>query len=154
MYILPNFVFNNSNPFQDIDECQTYGICSQGCVNTPGSYNCTCAKRFRLKNDEKTCESISHTEPVLLYAEKKSINMMHLRSGYLSMVTEKVRQVIGISYDGHFVYWTNVALNTESIVKALEDGSKMEVGNFCFHLPFFLRHVRRLQICSFHFRLC
>lgn len=54
--------------------------------------------------------------------------MMYLRSNHQSIVTDKVRQVIGVSYDGHFVYWTNVALNTESIVKAREDGTKMEVS--------------------------
>lgn len=83
--------------------------------------------RFRLKNDNKTCEAISHNEPLLLYAGKKSVNMVYLRSGHQTVVTDKVRQVVGVSYDGHFVYWTNVALNTESIVKSREDGTKMEV---------------------------
>ncbi|KAG4077892.1 hypothetical protein HA402_013826 [Bradysia odoriphaga] len=123
----PGFSYNpQKKACEDIDECQTYGICSQGCVNSPGSYKCTCEKRFRLKGDKKTCESISHTEPVLLYAGKTSINMVYLRSNHQSVVTEKVRQVIGVSYDGHFVYWTNVALNSESIVKSREDGSKLE----------------------------
>ncbi|KAJ6637160.1 putative vitellogenin receptor [Pseudolycoriella hygida] len=126
--ICPKGFFYNAHQkvCEDIDECQTHGICSQLCTNTPGSYNCSCVPRFRLKNDRKTCESISHTEPTLLYAGKKSINMVYLRSGHETVITEKVRQVIGVSSDGHFIYWTNVALNTESIVKAREDGSKME----------------------------
>lgn len=73
--------------------------------------------------------------------------MVYLRTGHHTIVTDKVRQVIGVSYDGHFVYWTNVALNTESIVKAREDGSKMEVKSkkyFCHFneqcLPLLLLH--------------
>ena len=26
----------------DLDECQTFGLCSQRCVNTRGSYKCQC----------------------------------------------------------------------------------------------------------------
>lgn len=59
--------------------------------------------------------------------------MVYLKTGHQTIVTDKVRQVIGVSYDGHFVYWTNVALNTESIVKAREDGSKMEVRKTVVH---------------------
>lgn len=111
-----------------------YGICSQGCVNTQGFYYCTCAKRFRLKNDNSSCEietgETGSTDPILLYAAKKSINMVHLRSGNQTVVIDKtVRQVIGLSSDGYFVYWTNVALNTESISKARMDGTKLEVRN-------------------------
>lgn len=59
--------------------------------------------------------------------------MVGLKSDHRSIVTDKVRQVVGLSFDGHFVYWTNVALNTESIVKARQDGTKMEVRKiFCF----------------------
>lgn len=86
--------------------------------------------RFRLKNDRRTCETISHNEPILLYAEKKSIKMVYLRSSHQTVVTDKVRQVVGVSYDGHFVYWTDVALYTESLVKAREDGTKMEVRQY------------------------
>lgn len=111
-----------------------YGICSQGCVNTQGSYYCTCANRFRLKNDNSSCEvetgETGSTHPILLYAAKKSINMVHLRSGIQTTVIDKmVHQVIGLSSDGYFVYWTDVALNTESIVKARMDGTEIEVRN-------------------------
>lgn len=68
--------------------------------------------------------------------------MLYLRSHHQYLVIDKVKQVVGVSYDGHFVYWTNVAMNTESIVKAREDGSKMEVRTYFLfldrYIPFLL----------------
>uniref|UniRef100_A0A671M5C3 Collagen and calcium-binding EGF domain-containing protein 1 n=1 Tax=Sinocyclocheilus anshuiensis TaxID=1608454 RepID=A0A671M5C3_9TELE len=41
----------------DIDECANNNetVCSQICVNTPGSYRCECEKGFYLEDDGKTC---------------------------------------------------------------------------------------------------
>lgn len=41
----------------DIDEC-TNGIatCSQNCLNTPGSFECSCKNGFQLDNNMATCE--------------------------------------------------------------------------------------------------
>uniref|UniRef100_A0A672SAQ0 Collagen and calcium-binding EGF domain-containing protein 1 n=1 Tax=Sinocyclocheilus grahami TaxID=75366 RepID=A0A672SAQ0_SINGR len=41
----------------DIDECANNNetVCSQICVNTPGSYRCGCEKGFYLEDDGKTC---------------------------------------------------------------------------------------------------
>ena len=43
----------------DIDECaisELGGMCSQVCVNTPGSYECQCNIGYRLSSDGFTCE--------------------------------------------------------------------------------------------------
>lgn len=45
----------------DIDECGIPGLggmCSQICVNTPGSYECQCNNGYRLSSDGFTCEGI------------------------------------------------------------------------------------------------
>ena len=41
----------------DIDECQTsQAACNQHCVNTEGSYKCTCDAGYTLDSiDEQTC---------------------------------------------------------------------------------------------------
>lgn len=116
-----------SRKCEDIDECQQYGICSQGCTNTIGSYRCTCVKKFKLLKDQKTCETTSGTEPLLLFAGKKSISAVKLTSRHQYVITEQLHQVIGVTYDGHYIYWTDIALNTESIMKAKEDGTQIEV---------------------------
>uniref|UniRef100_A0A8C2A8J3 Collagen and calcium binding EGF domains 1 n=1 Tax=Cyprinus carpio TaxID=7962 RepID=A0A8C2A8J3_CYPCA len=49
---------NREKPYcLDIDECANNNetVCSQICVNTPGSYRCECKKGFYLEDDGKTC---------------------------------------------------------------------------------------------------
>ena len=41
----------------DIDECLTYGQCSQGCVNFKGGHKCTCQPGYELEPDHKTCRA-------------------------------------------------------------------------------------------------
>ena len=41
----------------DIDECKVYGMCSQDCQNTKGSYKCLCKAGYQLEPDKKTCKA-------------------------------------------------------------------------------------------------
>ena len=42
----------------DIDECQTFGSCSQQCVNTRGSYKCQCDQGYiSVGVDGKDCKA-------------------------------------------------------------------------------------------------
>nr|XP_048315789.1 fibulin-7 [Myodes glareolus] len=48
----------------DVNECEIYGqagpprLCLHTCVNTPGSYRCTCPSGYRVLTDGKTCEDV------------------------------------------------------------------------------------------------
>lgn len=100
-----------------------------------------------MKNDNKTCKTISGTEPFLLYAGERSVHAVLLKSRHSYEVTGNLHQTIGVSYDGHYIYWTDIAMRTESIMRAREDGSELEVSvsNYWnlnllinhFHLRFF-----------------
>lgn len=53
--------FSAAFPPTDVDECQEKLVCGQNatCINTQGSYNCTCNPGFALKSDsDKQCEGI------------------------------------------------------------------------------------------------
>jgi hypothetical protein len=40
----------------DVDECSKVpGLCSDGCVNTNGSFNCSCPSGKELNSDMSTC---------------------------------------------------------------------------------------------------
>ena len=39
----------------DINECLKGDVCEQSCVNTNGSYYCTCYSGYELNSDGKTC---------------------------------------------------------------------------------------------------
>lgn len=112
--------------FQDIDECDRYGICSQGCVNTPGSYLCTCAKKFRLRSDKRTCILASGTDAMLLYASQHSIFGLMMATHHEFIVTDQIQRVVGIASDGKNIYWTDLDRHEEKIVRSREDGSHME----------------------------
>ncbi|XP_019544975.3 putative vitellogenin receptor [Aedes albopictus] len=124
----PGFKFNKKSKIcVDINECERYGLCSQGCENTPGSFQCTCVNKFKLKEDMRTCELDDSTEPLLLYTTQKSIGGLHLNTKHQYYVAKDLSQVIGVSYDGSHVYWTDISFKTESIERALEDGTKREL---------------------------
>uniref|UniRef100_A0A182IR31 Uncharacterized protein n=1 Tax=Anopheles atroparvus TaxID=41427 RepID=A0A182IR31_ANOAO len=124
----PGFKFDQpSGKCQDVNECDRYGLCSQGCVNTPGSFRCTCIDKFHLMRDGRTCELSSGTEALMLYTTQKSVGGLYLTSMHQYYIAKELSQVIGVAYDGSHVYWTDIAHKTESIERALEDGSKREL---------------------------
>ncbi|XP_028849584.1 fibulin-2-like isoform X2 [Denticeps clupeoides] len=48
---------------QDINECQMYeGLCHHMCINTPGSYQCTCRPGYVLQQDGSVCMPGSSSE--------------------------------------------------------------------------------------------
>jgi len=40
---------------EDINECRERVICDHYCINTPGSYRCSCHENYQLKSDKHTC---------------------------------------------------------------------------------------------------
>ena len=64
-------IFNTCLFSIDIDECaQDSTICSQICVNTRGSYYCSCSDGFQLTEGTNQCEGMSlhvYTLPKLLF---------------------------------------------------------------------------------------
>ncbi|XP_078505162.1 fibulin-7 [Lissotriton helveticus] len=49
---------------QDVNECEVYKVegvprlCMHTCINTPGSFRCSCPNGYRLLGDGKSCEDI------------------------------------------------------------------------------------------------
>nr|XP_006627274.2 PREDICTED: collagen and calcium-binding EGF domain-containing protein 1 isoform X1 [Lepisosteus oculatus] len=80
---------NREKPYcLDIDECANKNetICSQICINTPGSYRCECEKGYFLEDDGKTCtkgERAGHFQ--------KSDNVM--KAGTCSATCEDFHQI-------------------------------------------------------------
>lgn len=48
---------SNSLPGDDLDECLIYGgeLCQHLCINTVGSYKCSCFPEFTLQEDGTSC---------------------------------------------------------------------------------------------------
>lgn len=70
---------------------------------------------------------IGKTGALLLYAASTSVNWYTLKSNHLKRVAGNLNQAIGVGYDGNHIYWTNILVGAESIMKARMDGSEVMV---------------------------
>nr|AVH84929.1 vitellogenin receptor [Harmonia axyridis] len=116
----------NDKECQDINECEIYGICDQKCRNTPGSYECLCDHKYILQEDKKTCQAVGG-EAMMVFSSKTQIRAYFLQSKIYFPVTSQMKQVVGVAYDGNYVYWTDIFSEHESIVKSLEDGTERQL---------------------------
>lgn len=77
-----------------------------------------CIQKFHLNEDNRTCEvNNSHVEPLLLFVTNEAINGYELISHHQFIVAESIGQLIGVSYDGHMVYYTDNSKHTEKIMR-------------------------------------
>lgn len=113
---------------QDINECHTFGICSQGCFNTNGSYKCQCATGFELEKDSRTCGIKGDAHPILLFAATKRINAYNLHTQELTSIADNLDHVIGVGYNEDYVYWTDISYQVERIMRARIDGTDKMVS--------------------------
>lgn len=111
----------------DINECtEKFGICSQHCDNVPGGHRCSCDGGYLLLADNRSCEA-EKEEPLLLYSTQVTVAGIHLKSKRVFTVAQNLTKVVGLSYDGNYIYWTNIQKEAESIVKARLDHSEQEI---------------------------
>ncbi|KAF5274097.1 hypothetical protein FQR65_LT04495 [Abscondita terminalis] len=111
---------------EDINECKIYGICDQKCKNSPGSYSCFCIDQYQLQEDKKTCK-VKHGDPLMVFSSKTEIRGYYLNSGTYFPIAKNLSQSIGVAFDGRYMYWTEIMVGHESIVRALEDGTHKKV---------------------------
>nr|UVT84832.1 vitellogenin receptor [Lasioderma serricorne] len=114
-----------TNACTDINECETYGICDQKCRNTEGSYECYCANSYKLQDDKRSCKA--EGEALLIFAMLTEIRGYYLESNVYYPMVKNTRQAVGVAFDGHYIYWSDMFQGHESIVRSIEDGSNREL---------------------------
>lgn len=126
------------------------GICDQKCRNTPGSYECLCDHKYILQEDKKTCKAVGG-EAMMVFSSKTQIRGYFLQSQIYFPVSSQLKQVVGVAYDGTYVYWSDIYSEHESIVKSLEDGSDRQVMyNFSFSLLIYFMENRTIPNWNIH----
>ncbi|XP_034474850.1 putative vitellogenin receptor isoform X1 [Drosophila innubila] len=134
---------NYQNKCEDINECQERDdLCSQLCENTSGGFRCACDAGYELDTiNNRTCHAIdsgTKQRALLLYTTQVAVVGMHLQShlqshpqshqrNHIFTVASNLSKVIGVAYDGDYIYWTNIQNEGESIVRAHGDGSNAEI---------------------------
>nr|QQK84939.1 vitellogenin receptor [Chrysoperla nipponensis] len=111
---------------KDINECEIYGMCDQKCRNTEGSYECYCDNKYVLQADKKTCKAHGG-EGQLFMSTKHEIRGLFLNSEVYYLIANKLKHVVGVTFDGDHIYWTDVHVDNEAIVRAEPDGSNREL---------------------------
>lgn len=100
----------NATHCEDIDECATPGSCSQRCMNTPGSFRCSCYHGYILQRDAKTCRALGNS-PKLLLANRVNIRQIDLMTKEYIPVIDHLHSAVAMDYifANRTVIWSDVA---------------------------------------------
>ncbi|XP_011501063.1 PREDICTED: vitellogenin receptor [Ceratosolen solmsi marchali] len=120
------FVLKPNGICEDINECLEYGICSQSCRNTVGSFYCQCELNYKLQEDGKTCKANSG-EAFMVFASKTMIRGYYLDSKIYFPIIVNMQHLVGVTLDSTHIYWSDIQFGEETIFRSLDDGNKQEV---------------------------
>ncbi|XP_038047205.1 low-density lipoprotein receptor-related protein 2-like isoform X2 [Patiria miniata] len=79
-------VSSNNRTCEDFDECNHWGYCEQGCVNTPSSYQCSCQDGYQLEGNGH-CRSLATDTPYLLVSSGQTITRSNLNGHQSRTIT-------------------------------------------------------------------
>jgi len=114
----------------DVDECATqYGVCSQLCKNTAGSFECSCADGYSMSG--QSCKASGNVDPILFFSGKAEIRGLNLKTKKGFVVTKDrkwTKTAIGIAYDAKTdrVFWTSTENSKSRIISSGQDGADFE----------------------------
>ncbi|XP_076784336.1 low-density lipoprotein receptor-related protein 1B-like [Arvicanthis niloticus] len=79
------------------DECSIYGICSQTCKNTYGSYACSCVEGYIMQSDNRSCKvknEPTDKPPMLLIASPETIELFYINGSKMTTISSANRNEI------------------------------------------------------------
>ncbi|XP_053466750.1 low-density lipoprotein receptor-related protein 4 [Ictalurus furcatus] len=97
----------------DVDECvKTPDVCDHSCMNSGGSYECSCNRGYILEPDGHSCKITGkeENEGYLLASIESDIFLVNLRSTTLKVLSSEKQPVLSLDYDWkeQKVYWINM----------------------------------------------
>ncbi|XP_022542541.2 low-density lipoprotein receptor-related protein 8 [Astyanax mexicanus] len=90
----------------DVDECvETPTVCSHTCMNSNGSFECTCSHGYNLQADGRGCTASGET--YLLAAVQSELHLQDLQTSSLNVLSAGTQPVLSLDYDWleRRVYW-------------------------------------------------
>ncbi|XP_020287801.1 vitellogenin receptor [Pseudomyrmex gracilis] len=124
------FKLSNETSCEDINECETFGICDQLCENTKGSYKCSCKQDYRLQSDKKTCHAAGSGEAILYFTDIKQIRGIFLKSreNFLEHEIQRSRFITSMAMNKDYIYWSNKRIIYLSDSKTVHDVKMVTIG--------------------------
>ncbi len=95
----------------DVNECLVPGTCSQTCLNTVGSYKCSCYKGYMLQRDGSSCRALSDDRPKLLLANPRKIRQIDLLSKQTTPLLNDLNSAVAFDYlyKNKTIIWSDVS---------------------------------------------
>ncbi|XP_065051806.1 prolow-density lipoprotein receptor-related protein 1-like isoform X1 [Rhopilema esculentum] len=113
-YCQPGFrLRKDGKTCQDVDECREFSAkCDQRCVNTPGSFKCSCARGYIFEPPHK-CRFDTNMGPELIFADIKTINRYEINTGKSESFISNLTRIVALDFDirSGKVYFSDVTEN-------------------------------------------
>lgn len=96
----------------DIDECQftVDPVCSQKCINTIGSFQCSCTNGYILRPDLRTCKALGGAVKLIM-ANRVDIRQVSLSNNRYTSIVKGLHNAIALDfhYKRNLLFWSDVS---------------------------------------------
>ncbi|XP_031629327.1 low-density lipoprotein receptor-related protein 4 isoform X2 [Contarinia nasturtii] len=117
----------NKHNCTDIDECQftVDPVCSQKCINTVGSFQCSCTNGYILRPDLRTCKALGGAVKLIL-ANRVDIRQVSLSNNRYTSIVKGLHNAIAIDfhYKRSLLFWSDVS--TDVIKMSYMNGTSIK----------------------------
>ncbi|XP_046995596.1 low-density lipoprotein receptor-related protein 2 [Schistocerca americana] len=98
---------NDSRTCVDLDECTKWGYCDQLCVNSDGSYACSCVDGYELR-DRKNCFAVNGSSLQLYFAHDLSVWRMNSKGQDLQLIANSTgASGLDYHYRRNLLFWSD-----------------------------------------------
>jgi sugar lactone lactonase YvrE len=96
---------------EDIDECEIPGICSHYCVNTKGSFKCSCQEGYFIDPKFPHFCKANGESPFLVLANRHDVRSLHFDRNHFRSLVLSTRSAIALDFDykSKTLYYSDVA---------------------------------------------
>ncbi|UYV70471.1 hypothetical protein LAZ67_7003153 [Cordylochernes scorpioides] len=117
----------------DLDECAEWGYCDQLCINSPGSYKCSCHTGYTLSS-HRHCHADNSSSMRLLFAHHSTIYQIDGEGLVLNpIINTTAASGLDFLYDRNQLFWSDT--DTRKIYSLRLDNIRQGPGGIAVNFP-------------------